>query len=51
MDVYLNPKIDPNYMLPGQQKLVVTPDKNVKRYVAVASGSPPDGMPGRPCST
>lgn len=36
MDVDLNPKIGPDYMLPGQQKLVVTPGKNVKRYVAGA---------------
>ena len=36
MDVDLNPKIGPDYMLPGQQKLVLTPGKNVKRYVAGA---------------
>jgi transposase len=36
MDVDLNPKIGPDYMLPGQQKLVLTPGKNVKRYLAGA---------------
>jgi transposase len=36
MDLDLNPKIGPDYMLPGQQKLVLTPGKNVKRYVAGA---------------
>lgn len=36
MDVDLNPKIGPDYMLPGQQKPVLTPGKNVKRYVAGA---------------
>jgi transposase len=36
MDVDLNPKIGPDYMLPGLQKLVLTPGKNVKRYVAGA---------------
>jgi transposase len=36
MDVHLNPKIGPDYMLPGQQKTVVTPGKNVKQYVAGA---------------
>src|SRR3989304_3340331 len=36
LDVHLNPKIGPDYMLPGQQKRVRTPGKNVKRYVAGA---------------
>lgn len=32
-DVHLNPKIGATYMKPGQQRLVLTPGKNVKRYV------------------
>lgn len=36
IDVHLNPKIGPDYMNPGQQKQVVTPGQNVKRYVAGA---------------
>lgn len=36
IDIHLNPKIGPDYMLPGQQKTVQTPGKNVKHYVAGA---------------
>jgi transposase len=36
VDIHLNPKIGPDYMLPGQQKTVLTPGKNVKHYVAGA---------------
>ncbi|MCD6365767.1 MAG: IS630 family transposase [Planctomycetes bacterium] len=36
VDIDLNPKIGPDYMLPGQQKTVVTPGQNVKHYVAGA---------------
>lgn len=36
VDIHLNPKIGPDWMLPGQQKVVVTPGQNVKRYVAGA---------------
>lgn len=32
-DVHLNPKMGATYMKPGQQRLVLTPGKNVKRYV------------------
>ena len=35
-DIDLNPKIGPDWMLRGQQKAVVTPGQNVKRYVAGA---------------
>ena len=35
-DIDLNPKIGPDWMLTGQQKEVVTPGQNVKRYVAGA---------------
>lgn len=36
VDIHLNPKIGFDWMLPGQQKVVVTPGKNVKRYLAGA---------------
>jgi transposase len=36
MDIHLNPKIGFDWMLRGQQKEVVTPGKNVKRYLAGA---------------
>jgi transposase len=42
-DIDLNPKIGPDWMLKGQQKEVVTPGQNVKRYVAGAL----DGRTGR----
>ena len=34
VDIHLNPKIGPDYMLRGQQKEVLTPGQNVKRYIA-----------------
>lgn len=36
IDLHLNPKIGPDWTLPGQQRLVVTPGKNEKRYIAGA---------------
>jgi transposase len=36
VDIHLNPKIGPDWMLPGMQRLVVTPGKNEKRYLAGA---------------
>lgn len=36
VDIDLNPKIGPDYMLRGTQKTVVTPGKNHKRYLAGA---------------
>lgn len=39
VDVHLNPKIGPDYMLRGQQKQVRTPGKNEKRYLAGALNS------------
>jgi len=36
VDVHLNPKIGPDYMLPGVQKTVLTPGVNEKRYLAGA---------------
>jgi transposase len=36
VDIHLNPKIGPDWMVRGQQKEVVTPGQNVKRYLAGA---------------
>ena len=36
VDVHFNPKIGWDWMLPGQQRTVLTPGKNEKRYVAGA---------------
>ena len=36
VDIHLNPKIGPDYMLAGTQKEVLTPGKNEKRYLAGA---------------
>lgn len=36
VDIHLNPKIGPDWMLEGQQKQVRTPGKNEKRYLAGA---------------
>lgn len=36
VDIHLNPKIGPDYMLPGTQKKVKTPGVNEKRYLAGA---------------
>jgi hypothetical protein len=38
LDVHPNPRIGRDWMLRGQQKLVVTPGQNKKRYVAGALG-------------
>jgi len=43
VDIHLNPKIGLDWMGLGQQKEVVTPGKNVKRYLAGASGCPHRG--------
>jgi len=36
VDIHLNPKIGPDWMLRGTQKTVLTPGKNQKRYLAGA---------------
>src|SRR5271157_4989110 len=36
VDIHLNPKIGPDWMLTGQQKTVPTPGQNQKRYLAGA---------------
>lgn len=39
VDIHLNPKIGPDWMTRGQQKEVMTPGKNEKRYLAGAVDS------------
>ena len=34
--IHLDPKIGPDWMLPGTQRLVITPDNNERRYLAGA---------------
>lgn len=36
VDIHLNPKIGRDWMLPGTQRLIVTPGQNEKRYLAGA---------------
>ena len=36
VDIHLNPKVGRDWMLPGRRKLVVTPGRNAKHYVAGA---------------
>jgi transposase len=43
VDIDLNPKIGPDYMLRGTQKMVLTPGKNQKHYLAGAL-NPKTGM-------
>ena len=43
-DVHLNPKIGFDWMLPGTQRRVPTPGKNVKRYVAGAMDARTDRL-------
>jgi transposase len=43
-DVHLNPRIGFDYMLPGTQRRVMTPGKNVKRYVAGAMDAKTDRL-------
>jgi transposase len=41
-DIDLNPRIGLDYMLPGTQRTVMTPGKNVKRYIAGAMDATTD---------
>lgn len=43
-DVDLNPRIGMDYMLPGTQRTVLTPGKNVKRYIAGAMDARTDRL-------
>lgn len=36
VDIHLNPKIGPDWMLRGMQRQIITPGKNEKRYIAGA---------------
>ncbi len=36
VDIHLNPRIGPDWMLPGRQRKVLTPGRNEKRYLAGA---------------
>lgn len=42
VDIHLNPKLGPDWMMPGQRKGVRTPGKNQKQYIAGAY-DPKDG--------
>jgi transposase len=42
VDIHLNPRIGRDWMLRGQQRLVVTPGKNVKHYLAGALNAATD---------
>jgi transposase len=44
VDIHLNPRIGPDWMLPGTQRRVVTPGQNVKRYVAGAMDARTDRL-------
>ena len=43
-DIDLNPKIGPDWTLPGRQRTVMTPGKNVKRYFAAAMDAVTDRL-------
>lgn len=44
VDIHLNPKIGPDWMVRGQQKPVVTPGRNQKRYLAGARDARTDEL-------
>ena len=44
VDIHLNPKIGADWMVRGQQKEVLTPGKNVKRYLAGSVDSRTDEL-------
>jgi transposase len=43
-DIDLNPRIGADWTLPGEQRLVMTPGKNVKRYFAAAMDAQTDRL-------
>ena len=43
-DIDLNPRIGFDWMLPGTQRRVMTPGKNIKRYMAGAMDAQTDRM-------
>jgi hypothetical protein len=44
IDIHLNPKIGPDWMLAGTQRRVLTPGQNVKRYIAGAMDATTDRL-------
>lgn len=44
IDIHLNPKIGPDWMLPATQRTVLTPGQNVKRYLAGAMDARTDRL-------
>jgi len=44
IDIHLNPKIGPDWMLPGTQRRIMTPGQNVKRHVAGAMDATTDRL-------
>jgi transposase len=44
IDIHLNPKIGPDWMLPGTQRQVLTPGQNTKRYLAGAMDAVTDRL-------
>jgi transposase len=44
VDIDLNPRIGPDWMLPGTQRQVMTPGKNIKRYLAGAMDARSDRL-------
>jgi transposase len=44
IDIHLNPRIGPDWMLPGTQREVLTPGKNIKRYIAGAMDAMTDRL-------
>ena len=46
VDIDLNPRIGSDWMLPGEQRTVMTPGKNVKRYLAGAMDAKTDRLLG-----
>jgi transposase len=44
VDIDLNPRIGSDWMLPGEQRTVMTPGKNVKRYLAGAMDAKTDRL-------
>jgi transposase len=44
IDIHLNPKIGPDWMLPGTQRRIMTPGQNTKRYIAGAMNATTDRL-------
>jgi len=44
VDIHLNPRIGRDWTLPGQQRVIVTPGRNEKRYIAGALAADGSGL-------